>query len=68
MAKILLLDRNLGVIYLGLPVGMLTMTGSQTTMPESSEKRKRLETRGKNGGNSVLRGEQPSNIAETGNH
>jgi hypothetical protein len=47
---------------------MLMMTGSQTTIPEFSEKRKKPETRGKNGGNSVLRGEQPSNIAEPGKH
>jgi hypothetical protein len=45
---------------------MLTMTGSQTTMPESSAKRRKLEMRGKNGGNSVSRGEQLSNIVELG--
>jgi hypothetical protein len=46
---------------------MLTMTGSRTTTPEFNVKRRKLEMRGKNGGNSVSRGEQLSNIVELGN-
>jgi len=68
MARISSLDGNWGVTYLGLLAGMPTMTGSQTKTPEFSARRMRLETRGKNGGNSDSRGEQPSSIAELGKY